>query len=218
MEKEQKHLSIYIAERYHPNDKDPEDVYYHAFLMLVDEATQPPTIHEQLHFVDGEDLQLEARAMRGIHIPEEEPDRYQNLRVSPIIGGDEAYMLEMWNHALKYAFYIKAEELKFDKEGYKHDPEALNCRKMVIATLRNLGIETDPKHHFAQAAGTQNLDEIPLGQLFRHDEAQKSLKTARMLWKEAEDRSIAINRELPEEGRYLGPAPEPFLPMHDEPG
>ena len=182
MENTQKHLSIYIAERCHANDKDSDELYYHAFLMLVDEATQSPTIYEQLHFVDGEDLKLKAYALHGIYIPEQDPDRYKNLCVFPIVGGDETYMLEMWSHALKYAFYVQnLLDFKFDKQGYKHDPQSLNCRKMVIATLRNLGIETDPKHHFAQAAGTQNLDEIPLGRIFRHDDFQRNLKTTHML-------------------------------------
>ncbi len=160
-------LAIYIGEREETDCNSPDDNWHHTFLMLVDETTLPITILQQLHFdADSEnDYSLTPIALVGTSNPNQYPDRFKNVSIFPVLGGNVGNIVNVWNDALSYAFYLKHMGIPFDVTGYKFVKDAVNCRAGVIATLNSIGIEY-ARGCYVGDAGTTCKD-IPLSKHFR---------------------------------------------------
>lgn len=165
-------LAIYIGEREETDCCSPDYNWHHTFLMLVDETTCPVTILQQLHFdADPDnDYSLVPIALEGTSNPNQYPERFKNVSVFPVLGGNFADILNIWNDALSYSFYLKHMGIPFDTTGYKFVEDAVNCRAGVIATLNSIGIDY-ARGYYAGNAGT-SCKIIPLNKGFF--EASKS--------------------------------------------
>ncbi len=204
-----KHYAIYTAEREEHEQDDPTDTWHHAFLMLVDETDGTPTILQQLHFVDGENDMLTPNVREGISDPEEFPDRFKGVKVFKEEEGDEAEMLHLWNHFLRTALYLQVQDWQMDEDGYKHDPETLNCRTAVMATLLSGGLDKAPET-FVEEAGTRTHI-YTLTEKFADMLEEGERPDLDQLRRSNINLSATMAQEWTEPNRYIGPLPEGYL-------
>jgi hypothetical protein len=196
--------SICIAERLECEQGDRNDNWYHTFLLLVNESTDPVTIAQQLHYNDNALGHLLPNVRRGIS----DPEKFKNIMISRVETGEESEILKKWNYALSYAFYLKYSAIPFG-ENYKHGESDVNCRAAVIATLKILGIGYN-EDDYAQSAGTV-CAVIPVGVSF--NEMDTTTNSERTLWQKNDDLLRTLDAEWIPQKRYMGPVKYPLLPM-----
>lgn len=211
---ENQRLAIFVAERLEAEPNNPNDTWYHSFLLLVDKTKDPVTILQQLHFKDeAPESQvsvpkiLEPLALRGISDPMKYPERFKGIKISPIAEGSTDEILGKWNDILAYAFYLKTEEIPFSVEGYKHDPESVNCRFGIVAVLAAIGIEFSPNHYAAEA-GTRSPRLSALSKAFNFNSINPLARKSEV--NERRMNALGADRHT---DRYIGSVPHPFLPM-----
>lgn len=205
---EQKNLAIYLAEREEVPVRSDDDFVFHSFLLLIDESMRPVSILQQLHFTDAEDpytkeLYLLPNARLGVS-----QDRVlDRVYAYPIIGGREYDVLEMWNYALSYASYVKVMKPEFSLD-YIDNPEAVNCRAGLMATLQALGI--DIGHDLFKQKGGTECRELPLGAVFEHNSKKQNTRTLAELWQSNEGLRATLDASWIPRERYVGPVKRPF--------
>ena len=201
-------LAIYVAERLEHEENDPSDNWYHTFLILVDEATGPLHILQQLHYNDGPNLSLLPNVRLGVALSRRQALEFREVMAEKVFEGTSEEVLLRWNYALGYATYLKYSDISFGL-GYKHDPDAVNCRSAVIATLKNIGIDYD-RRHYAQQAG-ESCRVIPLGRVF--NEASTDPVSLQELAETNEAMYLTLKADWGNTRRYIGPVRHPLLPM-----
>lgn len=201
----QKTYVIYTAERRVTRGEDEDDPSSHAFLLLADKTPQGEiSVLQQLHYNDSAARRLLPNVRKGLECPE----KFRNIKAYPIVAGPPKDILEKWNYALSYAFYLGNKEIVLS-EDYRDGLSAVNCRSAVIATLKTIGIPYC-KEQYAKTSGTE-CRSIPLGSVF--SQAARGPKSLKELWEANEIFCRVLPAPWISENRYMGPLKHGFLPM-----
>lgn len=121
---------------------------HHAFLALVKErGVQEPFIEQEIHFKNEGFLRLKVHTY-----PQEgmQGDHFDDLVAYGHIGGEEKYMLDMWDRAKTIATLIEKNKVPFGTERLS---DSFNCRSASIALLRSLGLEYYPPEEVNTTVG-----------------------------------------------------------------
>ena len=214
MFREEGAYKIYIAER---PAKDIGDGYgsgAHTFLMLVEEGESGlVTIHQQLHFMnDTVHHRLFPSARQGISDPQAYPHRFKEIYVTPVLDGG-LQVVGVWNNILNSAFVIGSIETLTLADDFRKAKDALNCRAIVMALLKSVGIETT-KDDYAREAGTE-CKEVQCALNFKQAAAVPALpdliKSNNVFMQALHVDLATVEGDIP--GRFVGPIPNPFQPM-----
>lgn len=142
---QQRILGIYNVED--PNrllDGDVELRLHHSCLHLRHETPGGPETVQQLHYHNWRGFQT----MPNVCLGESEPNHYGETQFFERKTGEEAEILAMWNHMLRYALRIRdmdpAVRPRFDQNFYD-DEYANNCRSWVKASLSTVGLDIPPQ-------------------------------------------------------------------------
>ncbi len=170
MNKEQK-LSIYAAYRlYKQVDDDVEIHWHHAFLMLMDEThgtAKDARVIQQLHFNDGMFGLMTPIVREGMHRDLDDKD----LFLYGYIGGDEKYILSCWNWVLRYAQYVKDNEVEFGNDD-EPSPQRNDCQAGIKAAINITGIAF--QEEFAKSAAGLQSNAMPPFKKFDFDKAKEA--------------------------------------------
>ncbi len=205
---------IYIAER---PAKDIGDGYgsgAHTFLMLVEEGDGGQvTIHQQLHFMnDTVHHRLFPSARQGISDPEVYPHRFKGIYVTPVLAGGPQ-VVGVWNNILNSAFVLGNTETLTLADNFRSAKDALNCRAIVMALLKSVGIETG-KDHYAREAGTE-CKQVQCALSFKQAAVEPKIPDliqSNNVFMEALYVDLTtVEGDIPE--RFVGPIPNPFQAM-----
>lgn len=196
--------AIYIAERLEREMGDQLDTWYHTFLLLVDETTEPVTVLQQLHYNDD----IHGNLLPNVRMGLSDPDKFKDVLVYPLVGGRAKEILEGWNAALSFAFYLKHSNIPFG-DNYKYGEMHVNCRAAIIATLKSIGIDTD-ESSYAQKAGVYCQD-IPVSKIFEFS------ATGNAVWEDLkrknEEHRLTLDADWVPNERFIGPLNHPLKLM-----
>ena len=206
---EETKLAIYFAEREEKSFQDSMKPTHHAFLLLIDESTEPVSILQQLHFNDCQDgrtgeYYLLPNVRKGTSLER----ILSEVRALPLISGNESTILDMWNNTLKEAIYQKAFKHKFSLD-YDTNPEAINCRAGLLHVLKGLGIDLG-KDAFSAEGGTACKS---LELFVPYDPKQNLDKSLFELWKTNTNLRGALSAHWVSENRHTGPIKQRFIPI-----
>lgn len=159
-----KEITICVAEKEEFQEfGDEMDSWHHAYLMLLDERGEEPSIIQEVHF-NQSDL---SKMVPNLREKQLKPlSKCIGVTVFPYFSGNEEDVLPVWNRALEHAAKLREEgDLRFGLD-YRHDPNANNCRTGVKALIETMGIGFC-REFTKNAAGT-NSNAIPYGAPYKH--------------------------------------------------
>ena len=142
--------AIYVTEQLIEQSFEGEDrSSYHTALWYVQERDGEADVVQQLHFNDHSDSFWEEDMGTVKMVPNvryglcrsQDPEKMGMVAVK---RGHEAEILAYWNHMLAFSADVRQQQLTFDLQD-SHLAHSNNCRSGVIAALKTIGVEYDPR-------------------------------------------------------------------------
>lgn len=138
-------------------------------------------------------------------------DSFKKVRTHCVAAGPPEDILQKWNYALSYAFYIKNSNIAFG-DDYRHGKTDLNCRAAIIATLQTIGVPYS-RDQYAQDAGT-SCTVMPTSRAF--NKASDGSETLERLWQLNRSFSHLLAAAWISEDGNTDPIPYALLSMNAE--